>query len=118
MEHLIKRWEVADRVGLSPEAAEEQEYLCKLPDRIRKLSERAAGGFAILLQTDWAACNLLLSPPRACLQLAGQGRRSQRMSNSAGFTIALCETQTMIDMHVAHYVLSLFGVAMSGEAMV
>lgn len=41
MEHLIKRWEVAERKGLSGEAAEAQEYLVKLPDRIRKLAERA-----------------------------------------------------------------------------
>lgn len=36
------RWRVADRSGLSGEGAEAQEYLIKLPDRIRKLSERAA----------------------------------------------------------------------------
>jgi len=41
MEHLIKRWAVAERSGLSGEAAEAQEYLVKLPDRIRKLTERA-----------------------------------------------------------------------------
>eukprot|EP00951_Prasinocladus_malaysianus_P005840 scaffold41152_cov30-Prasinocladus_malaysianus.AAC.1 len=43
MEHLVKRWDVPNRTGLTPEAAKEQEYLCKLPDRVRKLSERAAG---------------------------------------------------------------------------
>jgi hypothetical protein len=43
MEHLVKRWEVADRTGLSGEAAKEQEYLVGLPSRIRKLSERVAG---------------------------------------------------------------------------
>lgn len=42
MEHLINRWEVADRTGLSGEAAKEQEYLVALPNRIRKLAERAA----------------------------------------------------------------------------
>ena len=41
MEHLIARWEVPKRAGLSGEAAEAQEYLVKLPDRIRKLTERA-----------------------------------------------------------------------------
>ena len=41
MEHLIQRWQVAEREGLSGEAAEQQEYLCKLPARIRKLSDRA-----------------------------------------------------------------------------
>jgi acyl-[acyl-carrier-protein] desaturase len=40
MEHLIKRWEIEGRDGLSGEAAKEQEYLVKLPARIRKLSER------------------------------------------------------------------------------
>jgi acyl-[acyl-carrier-protein] desaturase len=33
--------QVADRSGLSGEAAEAQEYVVKLPDRIRKLAERA-----------------------------------------------------------------------------
>lgn len=42
MEHLIKRWEVADVSGLGGEAAADQEYLMKLPNRIRKLAERAA----------------------------------------------------------------------------
>lgn len=42
MEHLIKRWTIADRSFDLGEAAEAQEYLVKLPDRIRKLSERAA----------------------------------------------------------------------------
>jgi acyl-[acyl-carrier-protein] desaturase len=41
MEHLIKRWDVGSRENLCGEAAAEQEYLMKLPDRIRKLSERA-----------------------------------------------------------------------------
>jgi len=42
MEHLIKRWEIADKTGLSPAAAEAQEYLMKQPARIRKLAEFAA----------------------------------------------------------------------------
>ncbi|KIZ00474.1 acyl-carrier-protein desaturase [Monoraphidium neglectum] len=42
MEFLIKKWKVADRSHESGDAAEAQEYLVKLPDRIRKLSERAA----------------------------------------------------------------------------
>jgi acyl-[acyl-carrier-protein] desaturase len=41
LEHLLQRWEIADQQGLSGEAAKEQEYLMKLPARIRKLSERA-----------------------------------------------------------------------------
>lgn len=41
MRHLVQRWEVAGREGLSGEAAAAQEYLVKLPDRIDRLSERA-----------------------------------------------------------------------------
>mmetsp|Transcript_18625 Transcript_18625/g.40011 ORF Transcript_18625/g.40011 Transcript_18625/m.40011 type:complete len:403 (+) Transcript_18625:152-1360(+) len=41
VEYLIQRWEVAQRQGLSGEAAEAQEYVMRLPDRIRKLAERA-----------------------------------------------------------------------------
>lgn len=40
MEHLIKRWEIEDR-NLSGDAAKAQEYVCKLPTRIRRLAERA-----------------------------------------------------------------------------
>ena len=39
MEHLIDRWDVNNR-AVSGDAAEAQEYLMKLPARIRKLSER------------------------------------------------------------------------------
>lgn len=42
MEHLVKRWELAGLSGLNGEAAAAQEYLIKLPNRIRSLSERAA----------------------------------------------------------------------------
>lgn len=41
MEHLIKRWDVTNRV-VTGDAAEAQEYLCKLPARFRKLAERAS----------------------------------------------------------------------------
>lgn len=41
MDHLNSRWLVADREHLSGDAAGAQDYLMKLPDRIRKLSERA-----------------------------------------------------------------------------
>lgn len=41
MEHLVDRWEVRSQ-KVSGDAAEAQEYLCKLPDRFRKLAERAA----------------------------------------------------------------------------
>jgi acyl-[acyl-carrier-protein] desaturase len=42
MEHLGKRWKLSERTDLTGEACEAAEYLTKLPDRIRKLSERAA----------------------------------------------------------------------------
>lgn len=41
MEHLNKRWEIAGQSFHTGEAAEAQEYVLALPDRIRKLSERA-----------------------------------------------------------------------------
>lgn len=40
MEHLIERWDIANR-SVSGEAAEAQEYLMSLPERFRKLAERA-----------------------------------------------------------------------------
>lgn len=43
MEHLCKRWDVANRTGLSGDAAAAQEYVMKLPNRIRKLAEKAQG---------------------------------------------------------------------------
>ncbi|KAI8471713.1 MAG: plastid acyl-ACP desaturase [Monoraphidium minutum] len=41
MEFLVKKWKVADRNHVAGEAAEAQEYLVKLPNRIRKLAERS-----------------------------------------------------------------------------
>jgi len=41
MRHLIKRWNIEGRSFKLGEAAEAQEYLTKLPDRICKLAERA-----------------------------------------------------------------------------
>lgn len=41
MEYLIKRWNVSAMKGLKADAEEAQQYLCKLPDRIRKLAERS-----------------------------------------------------------------------------
>lgn len=41
MEHLIKRWDVENRI-LSGEAAEAQDYICKLPTRVRRLAERTS----------------------------------------------------------------------------
>eukprot|EP00882_Tetradesmus_deserticola_P000899 GHRQ01000976.1.p1 GENE.GHRQ01000976.1~~GHRQ01000976.1.p1 ORF type:complete len:396 (+),score=153.60 GHRQ01000976.1:1140-2327(+) len=40
-EHLAKRWRLADRGDLTGEACEAAEYLTKMPDRIRKLTERS-----------------------------------------------------------------------------
>ncbi|KAK9828588.1 hypothetical protein WJX72_000905 [[Myrmecia] bisecta] len=41
MEHLIKRWNISSLTGLNADAQQAQEYLCKQPPRIRKLSERS-----------------------------------------------------------------------------
>ncbi|KAG0557668.1 hypothetical protein KC19_9G071200 [Ceratodon purpureus] len=41
MEHLVKRWDVPNIKGLSPEAEAAQQYVCSLPPRIRRLDERA-----------------------------------------------------------------------------
>ncbi len=40
IEHLVDTWSVATRTGLSDEAAEAQEYLCKLGPRYARLAER------------------------------------------------------------------------------
>lgn len=40
MDHLVQRWDLGHQTGLSAEAAEAQEYVCKLPQRIRTLAER------------------------------------------------------------------------------
>jgi acyl-[acyl-carrier-protein] desaturase len=40
MEHLVGRWNVPSLTGLTPEAAQAQEYVCSLPARFRKLAER------------------------------------------------------------------------------
>merc|ERR1711990_703692 len=42
MDHLIKRWKIADLDDLSGDAAEAQEYLMKQPARIRRLADFAA----------------------------------------------------------------------------
>mmetsp|Transcript_91009 Transcript_91009/g.136329 ORF Transcript_91009/g.136329 Transcript_91009/m.136329 type:complete len:410 (+) Transcript_91009:187-1416(+) len=39
--HLVERWDLENIEGLSSEAEKEREYLCKLPDRYRKLAERS-----------------------------------------------------------------------------
>lgn len=40
MDYLNKRWKVEERTGLTGEAAEAQEFVLKMPARIRKLAER------------------------------------------------------------------------------
>ncbi|GMH32718.1 hypothetical protein BSKO_00552 [Bryopsis sp. KO-2023] len=42
MENLIARWHVTNLTGLSEEAMAAQEYVCKMPPRIRKLADRAS----------------------------------------------------------------------------
>lgn len=42
MEFLIRKWNVEKIEGLSPEARKAQEFLGKLPPRLKKLAERAA----------------------------------------------------------------------------
>jgi len=39
--HLVKRWDLENIEGLSAEADKEREYICKLPNRYRKLAERS-----------------------------------------------------------------------------
>jgi acyl-[acyl-carrier-protein] desaturase len=46
IEHLVKRWNLENLEGLSSEAEKEREYLCKLPDRYRKLAERSMNKLA------------------------------------------------------------------------
>lgn len=40
MEHLVKAWKVETMQGLNDEGRRAQEYVCKLPPRIRKLADR------------------------------------------------------------------------------
>ena len=41
-EHLVARWRVAERTGLSHAAEEARDYVCGLPPRLRRLAERKA----------------------------------------------------------------------------
>lgn len=41
IDHLVKRWNLKDMEGLSSEAEKERDYLCRLPERYRKLAERS-----------------------------------------------------------------------------
>lgn len=41
IEHLVKRWDLPNIEGLSSEGEKERDYLCRLPERYRKLAERS-----------------------------------------------------------------------------
>lgn len=41
IEHLVKRWDLEHIEGLSSEGEKERDYLCRLPERYRKLAERS-----------------------------------------------------------------------------
>lgn len=41
IQHLVDHWKIGDLTGLSSEAEKEQEYICRLPTRYRKLAERS-----------------------------------------------------------------------------
>lgn len=41
IEHLVNHWKLGELTGLTPEAEKEQEYICRLPNRYRKLAERS-----------------------------------------------------------------------------
>lgn len=40
IEHLVDHWKIGDLTGLSSEAEKEQEYICRLPTRYKKLADR------------------------------------------------------------------------------
>ena len=41
LEHLVNRWDLKNLEGLSSTAEKERDYICKLPERYRKLAERS-----------------------------------------------------------------------------
>lgn len=41
IEHLVKRWDLENLEGVSGQAEKDRDYLCRLPDRYRKLAERS-----------------------------------------------------------------------------
>jgi len=41
IDHLVKRWDLETLEGLSSAAEKEREYICRLPERYRKLAERS-----------------------------------------------------------------------------
>jgi len=52
MEHLIKRWNVAGITGLNEEGLKNQEFLCSLPERFRKLADRKSARQASAPRSD------------------------------------------------------------------
>ncbi|KAH7547603.1 hypothetical protein FEM48_Zijuj01G0327200 [Ziziphus jujuba var. spinosa] len=51
LEHLLEKWKVAKLTGLSSEGRRAQDYVCGLPERYRKLEERAQS--TIIAKTDF-----------------------------------------------------------------
>jgi len=41
IQHLVDHWKLGELTGLSSEAEKEQEYICRLPQRYKKLAERS-----------------------------------------------------------------------------
>lgn len=41
IEHLVKRWDLENLEGIGGDAEKERDYLCRLPNRYRKLAERS-----------------------------------------------------------------------------
>ena len=41
LQHLVKTWDLENLEGLSAETEKERDYICRLPDRYRKLAERS-----------------------------------------------------------------------------
>lgn len=41
IQHLVDHWKLGELTGLSSEAEKEQEYICRLPKRYKKLAERS-----------------------------------------------------------------------------
>jgi acyl-[acyl-carrier-protein] desaturase len=41
IEYLVDHWKIGELTGLSSEGEKEQNYICRLPDRYRKLAERS-----------------------------------------------------------------------------
>jgi hypothetical protein len=70
MEHLNKRWEIAGKGVTSGAAQEAQEYVIALPDRIRKLTERAAGAARGWRRGLRCACRRAAGPAAACARAA------------------------------------------------